>query len=343
MRLQEVIEYTRLMVGDEHADIHSDEKMLLHANRVLRDISTRSRCLVEGLYLPATAGQSLYGLPEGFLRMDIAAWVQSDGRYRPLDPINMDVASWAVHNDVRGRPRYYDIFGRSAVERAVREVHRIGALPVRQDEQDSVVLKGDQSVVLKPGDRVVNVSDGSATGYIVYTQNQLTRLNEIEQVIAYSELKGGTRAHLVEDDQVRILSPGSPLHSLVVSPVPQEVGEIGFEALFTYTARVHREMTQQHIDDENDEIELDIEFESALIEFLIYRMMRAEGTQQSAETQAQMVTAETAYREALPDVLKRIRAWKVMWYKRQGIPQRPTLDAPVRIRYPIGVGGEEVR
>ena len=343
MRLQEIFSYCRLMVGDEYADLHTDARMLLHANRVLRDISSRSRCIVEGLYLPATAGQALYGLPEGFLRADIVAWQQSDGRYRPMDPLTMNIASWAVHNNVTGRPRHFDIFGRAAVERAVREVRRIGALPVRQDEQDSVVLEGDQSVILKPGDRVVNVSDGSSTGYVVYTQNVLLADNTIEQVIAYSELKGGTRPHLQANDQVRILSPGSPLHSLVVSPVPQEVGETGHEALFLYSSRVHRKITQQHIEDENDDIELDIEFENALIEFLIYHMMRTEGAQQSAETQAQMVTAETAYRRALPDVRKRIRAWIVMWYRQQGLPprqQRISRD-PAGLT-PIGARGEAI-
>ena len=343
MRAQEAIEYCRIMSGDEYGDIHTDAKMLLHLNRVCRDISTRSRCIVEGIHLPATAGQSLYGLPEGFLRLDIAAWIQSDGRYRPMDPITMDIASWAVHNNRTGRPRYFDVYGRAAVERAVREVHRIGALPIRQDERDSVVLEGDQSVIMKPGDRIVNVSDGSATGYIVYTQNVLLGNNDIEQVIAYSEMKGGTRSQLVQGDQVRILSPGSPLHSLVVSPVPTEVGETGHEALFTYTARVHRKITQQHIDDENDDIELDIEFETALIEFLTYRMMRAESNKIDADLQSQHVVAETAYRDALPDVLKRIRQWKIMWYRRQGLRAPNTLNAPVRVKYPIGVGGEEIR
>ena len=344
MRAQDVINYCRIMAGDEYGDIHTDAKMLLHLDTVLRDISYRSRCLVEGLYLPATAGQSLYGLPEGFLRLDIAAWQQSDGSYLPMSPITMSIASWSVHNNITGRPRNYDVFGRAAVERAVREVHRIGALPVRQDEHDSVVLKGDQSVILKAGDRIVNVSDGSATGYVVYTQNTLTTSNALEQVIAYSELKGGTRPHLQEDDEVRILSPGSPLHSLVVSPVPSDVGETGHEALFLYVARVHRKITQQHIDDENDDIELDIEFETALREYVIYQMMRAESNTIDAAIQAQEVKAETAYRRALPDVRKRIRQWILMWYRQQGVPPRQQLITrnPSGLT-PIGARGEEVR
>ena len=78
----------------------------------------------------------------------------------------------------------------------------------------------------------MNVSDGSATGYVAYTQNILTESNETEQVIGYTELKGGTRGYLQEGDKVRLLSPGSPLQSLIVTPVSTSVGEVGHEALF---------------------------------------------------------------------------------------------------------------
>lgn len=188
----------------------------------------------------------------------------------------------------------------------------------------------------------MNVSDGSATGYISYTQNILTATNETEQVIGYTELKGGTRGYLQEGDKVRLLSPGSPLQSLIVTPVPTSVGEVGHEALFLFIARAHRRISALDIGSENDELELDIEFESALLERLTYYMRRDELGARDDETQAQLVLAESAFREALPDVLKRIRAWKVAWYQRQGLRYRQKSTVARASQYAVGARGEEV-
>ena len=343
MRAAEAIEYARVLVGDEHGDVNTDAKMLLHLNRTLRDISSRSRCLREGLYLAATPGQSYYGLPEGFLEIDIAAWQQSNGNYLPLTPITMNVASWVNHNSTAGRPRYYDIYGRAAIERVIETVHRIGVVPPADGAIDAIELAGSASVRMLRGDTIINISDGSSTGRVAFVREVLNADdNSVRQVIGYTELQNGTRTMLQEGDQVRITSPGTPLHALVISPVPNDAGMAGHEALFLYASRVHREITRQHISDENDNIELDIEFERALLEYLSYQMRRDELGASATESQAQHVIAETAYRDALPDVLKRIRAWKVAWHRRQGIPERATLNAPVRIHYPIGIGGEVI-
>ena len=334
MRLGEIIDYCRILAGDPAGDIHDDAKMLLHGNTACRDISSRSRCIMEPLYMPSRAGQAIYGLPEGFLRADIAAWMQPDGRYRELDPITMEVASWTIHNSITGRPRQYDIYGRAAVERAVETVVSVDA------QANAFSWNLGEWLDIKVRDRVINVSDGSSSGFVAWFRNDQDAQGSRTQTIGYTPLEGGTRAVLQAGDQVRILSPGSHLHSLVVSPVPVEVGEIGHEALFLWIARTHRRISAVDIANENDDVELDIEFERALRETMLAFMRRDELGLKDPETQAQEVKAETAYMDALPDVLKRIRAWKVLWRKRQGIPQRPTLDAPVRVRYPVGVGSD---
>lgn len=338
MRVQEVINYCRILTGDPHGDIHTDDKMLLHINTVCRDISYRSRCLVEPLYMPSRAGQAIYGLPEGFLRLDIAAWMQPDGRYRPLSPITMDVASWAVHNSITGRPRYFDVFGRAAVERAVENVASVDV------QANAFSWNLGEWIDLKVGDKVINVTDGSSTGLISWFRNDLDDAGSRQQTIGYTPLEGGTRAALQVDDQVRILSPGSHLHSIVVSPVPTQVGEIGHEALFLYVARTHRHISAFNVANENDDIELDIEFEEALREYVIYYMRRDELGIAAIETERQELKAETAYRRALPDVRKRIRQWIVMWYRQQGLPPRQQLISrePAGL-LPVGSRGEEVR
>ena len=338
MRAAALIDYARDLVGDPAGDIQTDEKSLRYLNRVLRDISSRSRTIVEPLYLPSREGQSIYGLPDGFLRCDIAAWLQPDGRYRPLEPITMDVASWAIHNKITGRPRYFDTFGRAAVERAVETVASVDA------QANAFTWNLGEWIDIKVRDRVINVSDGSSTAFVAWFRNDLDDAGSRRQTIGYTPLEGGTRKVLQAGDQVRILSPGANLHALVISPVPVDVGDIGHEALFLWVARAHRTITAVDVGNENDDIELDIEFERAVIEFLAADMRRDELGLQSAETQAQRVVAETAYREALPDVLKRIRAWKISWRRSQGLPLQPTLNAPVRVRYPVGVGSDgEVR
>ena len=338
MRAGQAIAYARDLVGDPEGDIQTDAKALRYLNRVCRDISSRSRTIVEPLYLPSRAGQAIYGLPEGFLRADIAAWKQPDGRYRPLSPITMDIASWAIHNSITGRPRHFDIFGRAAVERAVEPVASVDA------QANAFSWNRGEWLDIKVRDRVINVSDGSSTGFVAWFRNDLDDTGSRTQTIGYTPLEGGTRQTLQAGDQVRILSPGAHLHSLVVSPVPTEVGEIGHEALFLWVVRTHRTISAADVANENDDIELDIEFERAVIEYLVYDMRRDELGIADVETQAQEIKAETAYRRALPDVRKRIRAWIVMWYRQQGLPPRQQLITrdPAGL-YGIGTRGQEVR
>ena len=335
-----------MLVGDSHGDVHTDDKMLLHLNRVCRDISMRSRSIVEGLYLPANVGQARYGLPEGFLRLDIAAWQQESGNYQPLSPITMDIASWAVHNEVKGKPRYFDIFGRAAVERASAEstevftVSQIGLLPLDGDEEDTVQFT-ERPPLLKRGDRLLNMTDGSE-GRIIFTQDGLDpQTNLVTMIVAYSQLQGGTRGFLQEGDAVRFLSPGAPLQSLIVTPVPSEDQHVGQESLFLFVARVHREISSFDIHEENDDVELDPEFESALLEYVIYYMRRDELGANDTETQAQFLLANKAYQDALPDVRDRIRAWIIRWHRRQGLRYRqrdfsrtPVAQFPVGAAYP---------
>lgn len=710
MRAQEVIDYCRILAGDPHGDVHTDEKMLLHLNTVCRDISVNSRSVTDALYLPAVSGQARYGLPEGFLRLEIAGWQTDRGRYRPLSPITMELASWMAHSENSGRPRHFDVFGRAAVERVVSRVvsssvvstavarvareeggsgenrhspltsvsvrraqqvfsryrellkradmlkafppillalkspefedfgtelpltlavplllakvsgridadsvfinllqtdadvramigdpqvqqvlrdpaaidellgaigyaqlsakvyyvhasdeppldeerhvkidalmkqarhffstemesngygaqtfdlqedehgvvevtevplpnaastyvtqgtnrqqywdlidtlgdidrerenrglpefsvffinvggeedyrcgweiswntrrgnegepnvphlnfcaiywdcnfwqivaHEIGHIvglqhpsgtpvprnkyimsygyedpsfllpanakiindtqafgtllpsdepipgdviapvqgaatspvvepppavappPLDVDEQwvrlDSGIIEG-----IKRGDRIVNVSDGSATGRVIEARNVLNaRTNEVEQIILYSDIEDGTRTFLQAGDVVRVLSPGAPRHSLIITPVPTEVGDIGDEALFLFIARTHRKITARDVLEENDDIELDAELEPALREYILYYMQRDEKGAEHDDVDRQLVRANTLYQEALPNILRRIRAWKVMWHRRQGVEYKPTsFDREPVAQFPIG-------
>ena len=336
----DIIRYCQMQAQDPDGQYHTDEKMLMHGNTVCRDISVNSRTVIESFYRNAVPFQSRYGLPEGFLRMEICGWQVGGGRYRPLSPTTFNVASWTTFNQTTGRPRAFAVFGRAAVERAVEVVHRIGVLPPAGEEHDTVQLQGGVVLDIKRGDRIVNVSDGSSTGYILRTQAILNDRNETVQVIGYSELQNGTRPFLQEDDKVRILSPGSPLFSLIISPTPSDAGEAGEEALFLAISRAHREISARDIQEENDFLELDIEFEPALREFILFYMFRDEHGADASATQAQYITANTAFRQALPNVQDRIRAWISMWYKRQGqlgTPQSFSRD-PVAL-FPVGYGG----
>lgn len=340
MRASELIKYCQLLIGDENGDVHSDERCLMHLNVVLEDISAKSKSIVESLYLPAVAQQSRYGLPEGFLRLEICGWQVGGGRYLPLSPISMEIASWATFNGITGRPRYFDIFGRAAVERVVSTVAEVGAKTGSRLEvgETWVRLLGEHVVGIKRGDRLVNVSDGSSVGRVLEARSVLNAQNVTEQIILYSALEDGTRSVFNVDDEVRILSPGSPRQSLIISPVPTDVGEIGEEALFLFLARKHRAITARDMLEENDDIELDTELLACLRESLLSAMMEADATYSPQDVQAKFIKAQTLYYDAVPDVLKRIRAWKSMWYTRQRIAPNGLGEfrRGLTAQYPIG-------
>ena len=201
-----------------------------------------------------------------------------------------------------------------------------------------IKLESGQIVEVKRGDRIFNVSDGSSVATIIEARNVLnSATNEVEQIIIHSELENGTRSFFQAGDEIRILSPGSPLQSLILAPVPDKVGGLGDEALFMYIAKIHREITERDIHEENDFIELDPEFEPALREYMIYYMRRDELNAADPEAQTALITATTLYNEALPNVLNRIREWRNMWNKRQGYVQRPLYYTRDPVAYfPVG-------
>ena len=86
-----------------------------------------------------------------------------------------------------------------------------------------------------------------------------------ETTITYSSLRGGTRTTFETDDDVRILSPEDAQKTLVIAPPPDFTDAAGAESIWIYLSRMHRQFKQIDLDRGNDQLELDIELERALL------------------------------------------------------------------------------
>ena len=99
MEARQVINHVRVLLGDPHADYHTDAKMLLHLNAALADISERSRSLRVGSYHQLIKDQAMYGLPDAFLELDIVGIIHN-GQWRELQYADFGATVPAIFTDV---------------------------------------------------------------------------------------------------------------------------------------------------------------------------------------------------------------------------------------------------
>ena len=328
MRAFDIIEEARDLLNDPDADFWTDAKLLTHLNRALRDVTTRSRSIREVIYKRTNAGQSVYALPEGFLGNDKFAWLYA-GQWYPLHKRSLSQVEFLNNSDfiTSWRPFFYDVWGRSRVERIVATVEAVsfedGA--VNPDFSDPPFpsnsemfgfkftdnLPGTDDV--KVGDQVINMTDGSE-GIVTGRRNDQPGRG----LFAAARLVNGRRAgedygRIYVGDRVRILTPNVSGHALRISPAPDSDSAPGEEALWMYLSRRHYVIQQSHIDNVNDVLELDIELETAGLERLIYWCRREELGARDPETLAQKQLYESAYHDVMRDVLQRNRTHESTW------------------------------
>ena len=84
--------------------------------------------------------------------------------------------------------------------------------------------------------------------------------------------------------------------------------------LFGYTlSRMHRQFKQIDLDRGNDQLELDIELEKALLHHSLFYARGGELGFKDAETQAQAILYETSYQTSIPSVRRRLKETMSMW------------------------------
>jgi len=289
--------------------------MLGHLNRALRDISVRARTLREILSRRVNEDQHAYGLPRTFLDVIRCAWFQGDQWY-PLQRRRLGVTQVINHSDVfrTWRPYYYDIWGNSRPERVIATVTSVGPFMNFPSSVMDDVFRFDAGTEfigdVLTGDTVVNVTDGSA--------GTITEVSTDGDLFAYSALEGGERTgdekgSIKVDDELRIVAAAADSQTLHIAPPPPEDSPTGEERLWVYISRRHYEVTEAHVNNVNDTLEIDIELEQATLERLLYWARRQELGATDPEVQAQMVLYETAYHKALPFVRQRIRELDSTW------------------------------
>ena len=312
MTCRELIAQLQTQLGDPHGDYHSQTGLLTQVNQALRDISSRSRSVDIKDFLYAVEGDNQYPLPAGFLTMHRVAF--NSPNWYPLHPTNLptieSIASWISTNT----PWYYDIWGNAAIEKAVDTVATNSSNELRV---------ATAYPAIKAGDRIINLTDELSESII---NGVLVDRGENWTEISYNDLIGGTRAQFETDDAFRILSPESAQKTLMIAPAPSKTDEAGNESLWIYYSRLHRQFEQLDLDRENDELELDLELETALIHRCLHWARGGELGFSDNETQAQTVLYETAYHTAIPHVRRRIKQNIEMWQQSIRVPRSGSVD-----------------
>ena len=314
MTAREIIEEAQLLIGDPNVDFHNRNRMLFALNRATHRISTRSRSIHELWFRPVDEGQYEYSLPEGSLYIRKVKYKQ--GTWRDLDRGFYSSVEARAAQPGGGSPRTFSLWQNTRLEKFV------GPAQEAEFDRDRVENLQRQLVIGLPvdedsirlGDLVFNLSTGHGEG-VVTSISSIDVHNFPVPVfkIAHSPLMGGTRDYSVEGDEIRITSPHSSGHVMIIAPAPSRTDEDGEESLAAFVARQHRTITKVDIDNDNDSLELDAEFNDALMyEMLHWARVQRMGLDTTAQLYRQLANEE--YLTAMPLVENRIsqnlNAWE---------------------------------
>lgn len=324
MRAFDMIAEAQDLLNDPSGDLFTQEKLLRHLNRALRDVSSRARMIREVHYRQPHAGQSVYHMPDGFLGNDKFSWL-AQGEWYPLWRRSLSMVEYLNNSDVFNswRPFYYDVWGRVREERIVANVIATSAsaadvfrnpdFPTFDQTFGFKFTDGLRGIdAIRVGDRIINMTDGSE-GFVTERRNDAPGTG----LFAYERLPGSKRTGddfgLVQTgDFLRITAPSVSGYGLRIAPPPSVVYQ-GEESLWMYYSRRHYEVTQSHIDEVNDNLELDIELETVALECFLYWCRREEVGASDNETIAQKQLYEGAYHSALPYIRQRNRDHESTW------------------------------
>ena len=153
------------------------------------------------------------------------------------------------------------------------------------------------------GDLVFNLSVGHGEGVITAILG--TDDPNTTTQIAYSPLSGGTRDQFEVGDQIRITSPHTSGHAIIIAPAPVRTDEQGDESIAAFVARRHRIITPKEMDNGNDSLELDDEFNDTLMyEILHWARVQRTGLDTTAQLYRRLSNEE--YLTAIPLIENRI-------------------------------------
>ena len=300
MTAREIIEEAQLLIGDPNVDFHDRDRMLFALNRATNRISTRSRSIHEQFYHPVISEQYHYALPPGTLYIRKAKY--KEGAWRDLARGYFNDVEARAAQPGGGTPRTFSLWQNAREERFVGTVET--AEFDEQRLQGHVTFNTPHSTgTIRVGDLVFNLSakhaEGLITGEIIRSDSDgITR-------VEYSALRGGTRDRFEVGDQIRITSPHSSGHAIMIAPAPCRTDEQGDESVAAFVARRHRIITRTEMDNQNDSLELDDEFNDTLMyEILHWARVQRTGLDTTAQLYRRLSNEE--YLTAIPLVENRI-------------------------------------
>ena len=300
MTAREIIEEAQLLIGDPNVDFHDLDRMLFALNRATNRISTRSRSIHEQIYHPVIADQYHYALPAGTLYIRKAKYKQ--GTWSDLERGFFDDVEARAAKPGGGTPQSFSLWQNAREERFVGTVETAEFDEGRMQGHVTFNMPHTTGTV-RIGDLVFNLSAKHAEGLIVGdiirgSSNDTTR-------VEYSALRGGTRDRFEVGDQIRITSPHTSGHAIMIAPSPSRTDEQGDESIAAFVARRHRIITRTELDNVNDSLELDDEFNDTLMyEILHWARVQRTGLDTTAQLYRRLSNEE--YLTAIPLVENRI-------------------------------------
>ena len=307
MTAREIIEEAQLLIGDPNVDFHDQDRMLFALNRATNRISTRSRSIHEQWHHPVIAGQYQYALPPGTLYIRKAKY--KNGAWCDLDRGFFDDVEARAAYPGGGPPRTFSLWQNARVEKFVGTVEAVDFDEQQMQRRVTFNMPNTEGAV-RLGDLVFNLSIGHGEGVITAIFGTDDPNNTTQ--IAYSALQGGTRDQFEVGDQIRITSPHTSGHAMIIAPAPTRTDEAGEESIAVFVARRHRVITPKEMDNENDSLELDDEFNDTLIyEILHWARVQRMGLDTTAQLYRRLSNEE--YLTAIPLVENRISQRLNMW------------------------------
>ena len=321
MNASDIFEEVRYELTDTDGDEFDNASLITPLNNALRYISSKSRSIRHEISFAVTEGVYAYTMPRGFLSV---AGVKIKDRNRGGDrayhygfersSLN---ESELVGVNAEGRPTMFTEWGRGQLHRTlstpVTVVYTADNLPVGYtypaNSTGEAVFEAPQTAV-EVGDTILNISDHLSECEILAIHD--TGDSSIN-FVSHSQIMRGERNTIEVGDNLRILRPQLDHHVVLIGPATDWTDDMGDESLRMLVTVRHYNVTQAHIDDGRDFLEIDDELLEALkYRICFYATSNESGLKGAADY---AVLSESEYRDNIDLVRRRGTDAITLWMR----------------------------
>jgi len=323
-----LIDEIGLLLGDDSHSLITEHNKLTFLMRAISDIMNRSRSIVRGVYAAKIAGTFQYALPDEFLSARMVLFSQDGGStWYPLKRGHLrDMYNERYYLKTSSSPSHYTITGRGRTKRAE------GTATGGSSTQLADTGVNFTALGVKVGDIVFNNTDDSEA--VVTTVGTTT-------VDFSGGLAGGADDAFAAADTYLIVSQVSPLHVVMIHPAPAANEDAtGEESIQVLASMKHNTITTAEYDAGIDELEIDAEFEPAVIHRTLFWLRKRMQDQDGANNE--FILYNTEYARAWPKVKSRMDEYISGWSS-QVARVLPEITTDVTYSYPLGAAGTVIR